>query len=68
MNIPRMALGKGFFGHRPKISGAPVYPVNVSNGMPIVSHKKSILEKGKKGMTSSRRNTALKNPVPRVEK
>ena len=49
MNIPRVALGKGFFGSmRPKISNTPVFQVNVSNGMPIVVQKRPILEKAKK--------------------
>ena len=46
--IPRVALGQGFFGaFRPKVSDAHVYPVNVSNGMPVVSNKKPISEKVK---------------------
>ena len=46
MAAPRIALGKGFFGSmRPQVSNAHVYKVNVSNGMPIISHKKPIIEK-----------------------
>ena len=46
MATPRIALGKGFFGSmRPQVSNAHVYQVNVSNGMPIISHKKPIIEK-----------------------
>jgi hypothetical protein len=46
--IPRVALGQGFFGsHRPKVSDAHVHPVDVSNGMPIISYKKPLIEKKK---------------------
>ena len=58
--IPRVALGTGFFGSmRPKASDAHVYPVNISNGMPIVVQKKPILEKGRVW------SKALKSPKTR---
>jgi hypothetical protein len=57
--IPRVALGTGFFGSmRPKASDAHVYPVNVSNGMPVVVQKKPILEKGR-GLKSPKTRSRL---------
>ena len=41
MQIPKIGFGNGFFGgRRPKVSGkTPVHPVNISNGMPVISNK-----------------------------
>lgn len=54
VNIPRVAFGNGFvntIGRRVS-ANAHVYPVDVSNGMPIVTHKHPILEKMKKSKKS----------------
>ena len=47
MNIPMVALGNGFVNARGRRinASAKLYPVNVSNGMPIISDKKTLIEK-----------------------
>ena len=41
MNRPNIAFGKGFVNSsKIKAHNAPIYPVDPSNGMPIVSEKK----------------------------
>lgn len=43
MDLPRVAFGKGFVNKSIRAGnsqGIPVYPVDVSNGMPVVSEKK----------------------------
>jgi hypothetical protein len=44
INIPKVGFGKGFVNARTSRLGASahLYPVNVSNGMPIISPKKPI--------------------------
>ncbi|MHA2231326.1 MAG: hypothetical protein ACXAB4_02430 [Candidatus Hodarchaeales archaeon] len=49
MNIPKVGFGKGFVNARRRLgASAHLYPVDVSNGMPIISNKKPIIEKKKK--------------------
>ena len=54
MNVPKVGFGKGFVNARGRrlSASAHLYPVNVSNGMPIISSKKPIMEKGAKGWPS----------------
>lgn len=56
MNMPKIGFGKGFVNpsslKAPSIGSngeVPVYPVNVSNGMPVVSPKVPLSEKAKGG-------------------
>jgi len=47
MNIPMAAFGNGFVNARNRRINAStkLYQVNVSNGMPIISDKKTLVEK-----------------------
>ena len=53
MQLPNISFGKGFVSSKIKSHGAPVYNINLSTGMPIVSQKKHIIgvKKSKGGTT-----------------
>lgn len=45
MNAPQIAFGLGFTNRPITISKPIVHAVDVSNGMPIISHKRTLQEK-----------------------